>query len=218
MAELDTTALIDVPFFSLMLDECITEGTEDEDRAINTINFVSFMFDSFCNRRLVARDYTYNSESDDYDQDYSIFDGPKGQYFWFPTYPVNSITTFIISDITITPATSYNATDGYFLYNKQGKLYYYGGFDYGYPQNIQIAWNGGYTSSAPEMTELKQLCFEVCKNIYRRLGETSATLKSETIGTYSYQNFSPMELDKYKSMHPMVFQILSKKYRREVFA
>lgn len=219
MATLITSALMDVPFFESMADEPITANTDEENRVINCINFVTLLFESFCNRHLAARDYSYDPvDTGSYDQDNAIFDGPDSYIFRFPTYPVNSITEFIISDNVITAATSYTATDGYHLYTKQGKLKYYGAFDYGYPQNVKVKWNGGYAVDSPERIELKHLCFQVVKDIYFKLDETGSSLKSETIGTYSYQNFSPNLLEKYKSMHPMAFHTLVLKYRREAFA
>jgi len=124
---LNDSALINKTYFKQMWD-----GEEiDEDILENLINAVSVAFELFCNRRLKERSYTYDEDdlTDEegeeiegiyYVPEYTIFDGIKGSIFYFPTYPVSLITSFLISGITITEvaSTEYTLSDGYKLYKK----------------------------------------------------------------------------------------------------
>jgi hypothetical protein len=209
-----TTALIDIDYYETMSGEDTTDIT---DRIENLINITTISFEKFCNRLLKARDFDYLSTSSDYNQLYTIFDGIEGKQFYFPTYPVNTLTTLVISDLTITAATDYDDLDGYHLYNSRGMLIYHGGFDFGYNKNVKIKWNGGYTANHEDMEELKYLCFDMVRTMNQNIENAmNTTLKSEKIGNYAYTNFEPGTMYKMQGLNPNVFAAL-KKYRKEVF-
>jgi hypothetical protein len=212
MATLLDSAFIDVSYFEENSGLTITPGSDDETRLIYLINTAVDVLEGICGRKLKARDFSYDPLDSDYDQEYSIFDGPSGINFWFPTYPINSLTTLIISEDTIIPATGYDDNDGYFLYNKSGKLVYYYGFDYGYNQNVKINWNGGYNSNHDEYAELQYLTYQLVKKLWDG-NPGDDELISETLDNYKYTKASPKDLAKFFGLPPFVFYNLFK-YKR----
>ena len=114
------------------------------------INFVSSAFVGFCARPLKERKYTFDPDGLGFDPDFSIFDGVRGDKFFFPTYPVSSVETLIISKKTIEEAVEYSDTSGFFLYKKKGLIQYLGGFDFGAKRNIKVCWTGGHPEGSPE--------------------------------------------------------------------
>jgi hypothetical protein len=203
-------ALLTVEMYETLTGTTVTET----DRVAMLIRVASLVFEFYCNRPLKARDFHYDSAEDAYDEHRAIFDGPPGVFFFFPTYPVNSITTLIISDTTITAATAYDDSDGYHLYNKAGKIRYDGGFDHGYPRNVKAAWNGGYADNDVELFELQQLCALMVQSMLATSGE-KFDLQSERLGNYSYSLISPKLVVELQGMNPKVFSRLSR-YRKAI--
>ena len=214
---LNYNAIIDITYFNQMWQgEAI-----DPDRLENLINGISAAFDQFCNRPLVECVYTNVEGSQDldadvpvvYNLDMTVFDAPPRTTFWYPTYPVASITSFSISGTAILPTTTYIADEGYILYRKAGKLIYDYGFDYPYRNNIITVWQGGYSLSSPEMSHLRYLCFLAIRDIIN--SPQNMTYESEKIGQYSYKTVPTYFLKTLQGLSPKVFSDMSK-YRREV--
>lgn len=211
---LNANALIDKTFFEQMW-----QGEDIEpDRMDNIINAMSLAFELFCNRKLKERTYTYVEDDEDaeagiyYVPEYSIFDAPPKAVFWFPTYPVASITSFYISGIELTASTGYVADDGYILNNRTGKLVYEGGFDFNYLQNVRVVWKGGYPVDSAEMSHLRFLCMSSIKDYIN--SPNNETFESEKIGNYSYKVLSPYFLNSLSGYSPKVYNEL-KRYRKE---
>lgn len=212
---LNYNALIDEEYFTTMWDG---ENDFNVDRLHNLINSVSTAFEKFCNRYLKER--TFVSDEDDIDEDegiffipeYSIFDAPKGNTFWFPTYPVKEIDSFLISGTEIALSTDYTATEGYILYKSKGKLVYNYGFGYPYMNNVVVDWTGGYANDSIEMAHLKYLCFLVVKDTIN--APQNMTYQSEKIGNYSYKTMPTYFLKALQGLSPIVFSDLYK-YRKE---
>jgi hypothetical protein len=219
---LNKNALIDTTYyFQMANDEEMLEDERIKNMIEAMINAVSMQFEIFCNRVLVERTFTYDdTDTDNYDANYlhyAVFDPPKTATFWFPTYPVASITEFSISGETLSVAASddYDASDGYILYNRRGKLIYAQGFDFGYLQNIKTIWKGGYAEDSQEISELKYLCFMAIKN-YVNAPENSM-MESERMGNYSYKLMSPFFQKELRGYSPQIFENLMK-YRKVAFA
>jgi len=219
--ELNSAALIDLEYYDSLAGTSYAEAAS-ADNIIASINYVSSMFEKFCNRPLKARTFDYaetilvddvETENPDYSEKYSIFDGEEGNVFYFPTYPVNTISKLLINDVEILPATSYDDLSGYHLYKSKGKINYFGGFYPGYNKNVKIKWNGGYTSSDMELEELKFLCFDMIKTLLN--APTNPNLQSEKIGNYAYTNYSTQALKELQGLNATVFAGL-KRYRKEV--
>jgi len=202
-------AFIDEEYFLYTSGE--TEDSNNSDKINILINYVTNLFEYFCGRKLKARDF-YSYDEEDMEEEYAIFDPPKGNTFWFPTYPINSITSFTISGINISEATNYDNTTGYFLYKKTGKLVYSYGFDYGYNKNIKVDWNGGYNNTHSEYSELQYLTYLMCSELWN-VNPGESNLISETIGNYKWMKMSPKDLDNFKGLYPNIFFALSK-YRK----
>lgn len=215
---ISSNAFIDIDYFNQMAgDEDLivissSEQSIDELRLETLINITTKFFEEFCNRLLKARDFSYDPASDNYNPEYSIFDPPLKTIFWFPTYPVNSITEFTISDTAIIASTGYADDSGYFLYSKTGKLVYSYGFDYGYIQNIKVKWNGGYDTTHEEYKELQYLTYLFVKYLWDN-DPNDDGLISETLGNYKYTKASAKDLAKYFGVPPFIFYTLTN-YKR----
>jgi len=211
-------ALIDTDYYKTMMGlSSLDQATTD--KVINLINKATVAFEDFCNRPLKARTFDYapldgqGQDNADYSERYAIFDGITGVEFYFPTYPVNSVTSFYINDVEIIAATDYSDLTGYHLKNAVGKLVYYGSFYYGYVKNIKAKWNGGYTANHAELEELKYLCFDMVRTLVNV--PNNPNLQSEKIGNYSYTNYSPLMLKEMQGLNAQIFSDL-RRYRKEV--
>ena len=209
---LNDNALIDTTYFYQMYaDEDFLEDEKEKTMIEDMINAVSSEFEKFCNRKLVARDYTYDTESNDYNIDllhYALFDAPQGYTFWFPTYPVNSVSEFLVSglEISVAAADDYDASNGYLLYPRKGKLIYSQGFDFSYLQNVQVKWNGGYGEDHESMSDLKYLCFSAIKQFMN--APDNELMQSERIGNYTYKLMSPEFQRELRGLAPTIFENL----------
>jgi len=210
---LNNNALIDTTYFYQMYtDEDWLEDEKEKTAIEAMINAVSSEFEKFCNRKLKARNYTYDSgDTDDYDANilhYAVFDGPTGYTFWFPTYPVNSVSELIISGTTISVADSddYDASDGYVLNSRRGKIIYSQGYDYPYLQNVQVKWNGGYDDDHEAMSDLRYLCFSAIKQFMN--APDNEMMLSERIGNYTYKLMGADFQRELRGLAPTIFENL----------
>lgn len=212
-------SFIDVDDFNVMTGSTlvpVSSSTQsaDEMRLITLINTVILFMEKFCNTLLKARDFSYLvADVTSYNPKYSIFDPPQNDVFWFPITPVNSITTFMISDVVITPATNYEASDGYVLYSSSGKLYYAEGFEYGYKQNVKVKWNGGYVEGTDDYTQLQYLQYLFVKFLWNE-EPINDNIISEVFSNYSYKKTSTKDLAQYLGIPMFVFNRLVM-FRRE---
>lgn len=211
---LNANALLDKTYFEQMW-----QGEDiDQDRLENMINAISSAFEKFCNRTLKERAFTFVEGEEDtdsgiyYSLEYTIFDAPPKTTFWFPTYPVAEVSFFEISGVEISLATDYEASNGYMLYNRTGKLVYAYGYDYPYLQNVRVKWKGGYPDSSAEMSQLKYLAFLAIKDVIN--APQNMTYESEKIGQYSYKTIPTYFMKSLQGLSPKVFSDISK-YRRE---
>lgn len=213
---LSSYALIDLSYFNTQSGLGIVTGTSDETKLFAIINAVTDIFEKICGRHLDERTYSYLSASENYNPEYAIFDAPPKTTFWFPTYPVSTLTTFIISDTTVTEATDYDDSDGYTLYKHTGKLVYEYGFDYNYMKNIKTVWTGGYNSGHQEYADLQYLTYLVVKKIWDSPPNEDEIL-SETIGNYRFSRSSVKELSGKFGLPTFVFEQIFK-FKRFAFA
>jgi hypothetical protein len=218
---ISSKSFIDIDYFNIMASEelvSVTYGQSfDEIRLIHMINSVIGFMEKFCNRTLKARDFSYlPADTSSYDSKNSIFDAPNGNTLWFPTCPINSITTFMISDEVITPATDYQGSDGYILYSTKGCLVYDYGFDYPYRQNIKVKWNGGYVEGTDEYNELKYLQYLFTKQLFDS-DPINDGITSETFSNYSYKTGSIKDVAEYFGIPMFIFNRLAS-YRRHYFS
>ena len=213
---LNANAILDKTYFEQMW-----QGDDvDPDRMDNIINAMSTAFELFCNRKLKERTYTYiegDESAEDgiyYVPEYSIFDAPPKATFWFPTYPVASITSFSITDVAVDAADTddYSADTGYLLMKRTGKLVYGLGFDFPYLQNVKVVWKGGYPDGSAEIEHLRYLCMLAIKDYIN--SPNNQTFESEKIGNYSYKALSPYFLNALSGYSPKVYNEL-KRYRKE---
>jgi hypothetical protein len=219
---LNKNALIDTTYyFQMSDDEDVLEDEQVKNMIEDIINAVSTQFEKFCNRLLVERTFTHDvADTTNYDASflhYSIFDAPKLGSFYFPTYPVTTITKLEISgtEISIAEDDDYDASEGYILYKSAGRIIYSQGFDFPYLQNLKIIWKGGYNDDHPEMSDLKYLCYMAIKNYVN--APDNSMMESERMGNYTYKLMSPHFQTKLRGYSPQIFENLMK-YRKVAFA
>lgn len=219
---LNKNALMDTTYyFQMSDDEAMLEDERAKTMIEDMINAVSTQFEVFCNRLLAERTFTYDdADTDNYDLNllhYAVFDAPKAANFWFPTYPVSSITYFGVSgtEISVAAADDFDASDGYLLYPRKGKLVYTQGFDYPYLQNVKAIWTGGYNEDHVELADLKHLCYMAIKNYVNAPENTM--MESERMGNYTYKLMSPYFQKALRGFSPQIFENLMK-YRKAAFA
>lgn len=148
----------------------------------------SFM-EGYTARKLKARDYSYLVAADEED---AYGDGDGDTVFFTKQWPINSITTLIIGDTTVTEG-DWN-TAGYIIYKKQGRIYYENGFD-SYRKNVKLIYNAGYEEDTSEYSDLNLICCALCKFIWDNKGKLG--LKSEFLGRYRYQRGNFKDADKW---------------------
>ena len=141
---------------------------------------MSSSMEAITNRKLRSRSYDYTKSSDYED---AIGDGDGTAWFTCRQYPVSSITTLIVSDVTVSEATDWDDSDGYFLYKSQGRIYYEKGFPK-YRKNVKLKYTAGYADSDPEMDDLKFICGYLVALVWKNRDKMG--LRSEAIGRYRY--------------------------------
>lgn len=217
------SSFIDVDYFNMMAGEVLvpvssSSQSVDEMRLITLINSMAYFMENFCGRLLKARDFSYDPNDTAYNPQYSIFDPPDKDTFWFPVIPVNELTEFIITDETIVPATDNLGEDGYILYPTKGALYYALGFDAGYKQNIKAIWNGGIdeTLQPDDYAQLQYIQYLLSKQMFDSDPINDNIIK-ETLANYDYTKANPKDLAEYMGVPIFVFNLLGT-YKRYYFA
>ena len=166
------------------------------------IRQVSAFMEEHTDRKLLARDYSYTTDLED-----ALGDGDGGTLFFTKQYPINSITTLIIGDTTVTEAADWDE-DGYFLYGARGTIYYEDGFD-SYRKNVKLVYNAGYEKTTAEYSELNLICCLLIKYIWDN--KSKLGLKQEFLGRYRYTRGNFRDADRW------IFEALDK-YRRMAFS
>lgn len=210
--DLSSNSFLTFDYFNDMSGLGITDSIE-EDNFNSIANYVINLFELFCSRPLKSRTFSPNPLTDDippiantnYDPDRTIFDGPDGIVFWFPTYPVSSIISFSVSGTAISASTDYTADAGYVLYSKTGKLIYNSGFDYGYLRNVETEFIAGYQSTDLEYEQLTYLQYSLVLDLYNTSKEGNDSFISERIGSYSYTRPSVKDMQKLSGLYPKIF-------------
>lgn len=170
----------------------------------NCIDRITELFENFTNRKLKARDYSYDSGSGDYDSDNAIVDGNGIDRMPLPQYPVNSITTLRINELAIDERSSIYDT-GWVLADKAAGIVILSGYIFTAGiRNIELVYNGGF-STIPE--DLEQACIEQAAWLFKQsapggnlLGVTSKALADGSI-SYSAKDLLAsvrLVLERYK--------------------
>jgi len=131
----------------------------------NCIDRTTKLFEQETRRKLKAREYTYDSDSGDYDSDNAVLNGNSRDRIALPQYPVNSITTLRINETAIDERSSIYGC-GWVLEDKAAGILtlvcyvFTGGL-----KNIELAFNAGF-SVVPE--DLENACIEQAAWAFRQ--------------------------------------------------
>jgi uncharacterized phiE125 gp8 family phage protein len=169
----------------------------------NLIDRATALFESFTGRNLMARDYSYDSSSDDYDADNAILDGNGFDQIILPQYPINSVTTLRINEIEIDARDGIYSL-GYVVDAKAGIIRLAGYlFSEGWG-NVELEYNAGY-SAVPK--DLEQAVIEQAAWMHKQSGEggsllgvTSVTIADDPVA-FMLKDLLPsvkMALERYK--------------------
>lgn len=131
----------------------LSDSFTDHDALLEgLIDAITATIERFCKRKLKARDYSYDEDSDDYDSDNAVLDGNGRDRLLLPQYPGNSVTTVRINELAIDQSTGVYVT-GWVLDRASGVLYLRGyRFTRGL-QNVELAYNAGYASVPDDLAQ-----------------------------------------------------------------
>lgn len=153
--------------------------------------------EDYTNRKLKARDYSYDSDADAYDADNAVLDGNDRDHMIMPQYPVNSVTTVRINTLSIDERDTVFDT-GWVLDKKNGIIRLAGYVFTGGLKNIEFAYNAGY-ATVPD--DLEQAVIEQAAWMFKQstagsalLGITAKTLPDGSISFSSGDILSQVKL------------------------
>jgi len=176
--------LIQISDLEIYLQKSITGGT-DEDKYTFLITAVQDLADSICNRTL--EETTYTGE---------VYDGTGTDELYLNNYPVVSVSEVKYGWIWDGSSRSTMASTDYLLDSDIGRLTF--GFNsVKKNQMFEISYIAGYSSDPSNETtpwDLKKILMDEIENQMNKTF-TSSEIKSETLGDYSYQKFSPTEIE-----------------------
>lgn len=138
--------------------------TDHEPLLERLIDAATGLFETYTRRKLKARGFSYDSDSDDYDPDNAILDGTGTDELALPQYPINSVATLRINETAIDARASlYNY--GYVI-DKAGGILRLTGYLFSKGMaNIELAYNAGL-SAIPD--DLQQACIEQVVWMYKQ--------------------------------------------------
>jgi len=162
------------------------------------------LFEHVTNRKLMARDYSYDSGSGDYDSDNAVINGNGRNRMILPQYPVNAVTTLRINETGISQSTSIYAC-GWVIEDKAAGIMTLRCYVYTEGlKNIDWAYNAGF-AAAPD--DLEEAAIEQAAWYFKQagpggnlLGVASKTLADGSI-SYNAKDLLPavkMTLERYK--------------------
>lgn len=159
-------------------------GTTNDTLLEDCVDRTTALFEHETRRNLMARDYSYDSDSEDYDPDNANLDGSGVDHLVLPQYPVNSVTTIRINETAIDERSTVLAT-GWVLNKKAGVLWMIGYIYTRGIKNIEIAYNAGF-ATAPE--DLESACIEQAAWAFKQstpggalLGQASKSLADGSV-------------------------------------
>lgn len=157
-------------------------GTADDDLLEALIDNASSFIDNDCRRRLKATDYDSAVTAD---QENCWYDGDASRILILRQYPVNSVSSLVVSGATIDAAsvTDYYGSTGYVIYQSRGHLFYGSGFAAGI-KNVRVSYNAGYATDSREWYELRQLCQSLVGWVFNNRSHLG--FKSERFMNYAY--------------------------------
>jgi hypothetical protein len=143
-----------------------TLSIDDMDRIIVLINSTSQMFENYCNKTIVAKDFT------------EYYDGTNSNHIWLKNYPIISVTSMYfvddINDETLIPATDYTI-DGV-------GIYYLSKF-VAFPRNIKVVYRAGY-ATVPD--DIKQVCIEEVVKNFKKKDRLDISSIAKPDGNYNF--------------------------------
>lgn len=148
------------------------------------VEAVSAQFNSYCGRKLAARDYSHQSGDAAYDPDNALLSGSGYPELLLPQYPVVSLDTLRVAGAVVQPSTG---GAGYYLDAGAGVLTLVGAVFPRGPHNVALVYRAGFQQIPPD---LAQAAIEQCAVRFQesgagkgRLGVSARTLAD---GSVSY--------------------------------
>ena len=168
-------------------------GTTNNTFMETLVDRATALMEEYTRRNLKARDYSYDSDSDEYDKDNAVMDGNDRDVLILPQRPVNSLTTLRVNEQAIDESTGVYVC-GWMIDKARGMVrlrcyLFTKGMD-----NIELAYNAGY-STVPD--DLEQACIEQAAWMYKQspvgqglLGVSSRSLQDGSIN-YTTRDILP---------------------------
>jgi hypothetical protein len=142
------------------------ESTGSDAVLVRLITACSAWIEKYLNRSIASADYA------------GRFDGHGGSRLMLPDYPVTSVSSVTVDDISIPPAP--DSVSSGFVFSPYG-VYLRGYLFNRGSRNVQISWTAGY-SSVP--ADIEQAAIHLVSARFRekdRIGQASKVVAGETV-------------------------------------
>jgi len=150
------------------------------------IEAVSAQANAYCDRRLMARDYSHLSTSDDYDPDNAPLSGSGYPELLLPQYPVISLSSLVVEGREIAPA---SGGAGWVLDAGAGVVCLLDGVFPRGQHNVGLVYRAGFQAAPPDLAQaaIEQAAtrFQESGAGHGRLGMSARTLADGSVSYHS---------------------------------
>ena len=166
------------------------------------IEAVSAMFNSYCDRKLTARDYSYLSQDQAYDPDNALLSGSGYPELLLPQYPVVSLTTLLVDGQAKSPA---SGNSGYVIDASAGVISLLGEVFPRGPHNVSLVYRAGFETVPADLAqaavEQSTIRFQESAAGKGRLGVSARTLADGSVSYHSSALLPQVKavLDRYRN-------------------
>lgn len=178
-------------------------SASDHDQLIEgLLEAVSAQFNAYCDRKLMARDYSYLSQDPAYDPDNALLSGSGYPELLLPQYPVVSLTTLVVDGCEVAASTG---GGGYVLDAAAGVVSLVDGmFPRGW-HNVGLVYRAGFSmvpadlaQAAVEQTAVR---FQESAAGQGRLGVSARTLADGSVSYHAGALLPQVQavLDRYRN-------------------
>jgi len=183
--------------------EYLALASSDHDPLLERlIEAVSAQFNAFCDRKLMARDYSYDSGDDAYDPDNALLSGSGYPELLLPQYPVISLSTLAVDGREIAPA---SGGSGWVLDAGAGVLTLLDGVFPRGRHNVGLVYRAGFAAAPPDLAqaaiEQAAIRFQESGAGHGRLGVSARTLADGSVSYHASALLPQVKavLDRYRN-------------------
>ncbi len=167
--------------------EYLALTSEEHDALLERlIEAVSAQFNAYSDRKLMARDYSHDSESGDYDPDNALLSGSGYAELLLPQYPVTGLSALMVDGRAIAPA---SGGAGWVLDAGAGVVTLLDGVFPRGRHNVGLVYRAGFEAAPPDLVQaaIEQAAtrFQESGAGHGRLGVAARTLADGSVSYHS---------------------------------